>query len=80
MTADDADLSPDPLAAIAEERNELWARAHRAHVLEREAAALRAALAAREASLSWRMTAPLRRLGHRGSAPTPSDTSSASRS
>jgi hypothetical protein len=85
MTADTADRS---LAGIAEERNELWADAHRAKVLEHEAARLRALLAAREASLSWRMTAPLRRVtarlrprGRRQGrrTPTPNDTSSARR-
>ena len=80
MTAENPDRS---LAALADERNELWTRAHRVKVLEREAAELRRLLATREASLSWRLTAPLRRLGrarHAGPTPTPSDTSSASRS
>jgi hypothetical protein len=85
MTGDNADLS---IAAIAEERNELWAEAHRAKLLEHEAARLRALLVAREASLSWRMTAPLRRAtarlrprrpGQGRPTPTPSDTSSARR-
>jgi hypothetical protein len=89
MTAENADPPrPDAarsLAALAEERNELWVQAHRVKVLEREAAELRRLLAAREASLSWRLSAPLRRLRpvrarHEGPTPTPSDTSSASRS
>jgi hypothetical protein len=82
--ADNADGRADPdrsLAALAEERNELWTKAHRVKALERDAAELRRLLAAREASLSWRLTAPLRRRRRRqeGPTPTPSDTSSANR-
>src|SRR3954466_6239456 len=89
------DAAPRPRAdwAIvdaARERTELWAQALRAKALERQAADLRAQLAVRERSRAWRLTAPLRRLvtaaavrSRRGSqpspAPTPSDTSSASR-
>jgi hypothetical protein len=91
MTADNADISrANPtdrsLAALAEERNELWTQVHDLKIREHDAAELRRVLAARKASLSWRMTAPLRRLagrlrprrvGHDN--PTPSDTSSARR-
>jgi hypothetical protein len=74
----------------ARERTDLWAQALRAKALERQAAELRAQLAARERSRAWRLTAPFRRLATVGAArtrrraqaspvPTPSDTSSASR-
>jgi hypothetical protein len=81
MATENADRS---LATLAEERNELWVQAHRVKALERDAAELRGLLAAREASLSWRLTAPLRRLRangarHPGPTPTPNETSSASR-
>jgi hypothetical protein len=77
------------LADAARERSELWVQALRAKTLERQAADLRAQLAARERSSAWRLTAPLRRLAAVGArtrrgdqappVPTPSDTSSASR-
>jgi hypothetical protein len=83
-------MSPrTPLDEALEERNALWADAVRARALAREVEAARALLALREASRSWRVTAPLRRLGaslqplgpgRRGSRPTPSDRSSAKRS
>lgn len=76
MSAENHDRS---LAALAEERNELWAQAHRVKALERDAAELRRLLAAREASLSWRLTAPLRRRRARQDRPTPNETSSANR-
>jgi hypothetical protein len=89
MTAENADRTlaenaDRSLAALAEERNELWMQAHRVKALEREAAELRRRLAAREASLSWRLTAPLRRrprrAHHADATPIPRETSRASRS
>jgi hypothetical protein len=96
MTAGDHDRS-DPssapgdgesaVARLVAERNAAWVQAHRAKALERDAAELEALLQTRKASLSWRLTAPLRRalpaLGPRprgqDGTPTPSDTSSANR-
>ena len=81
-----ADETDPTLLAALEERNALWAQALHARALRREVDELRELLAAREASRSWRLTAPLRRVaaqirgGRRArSTPTPSDTSSASR-
>src|SRR5215213_6816518 len=76
-----------PLARLVAERNAAWVDAHRAKALQRDAAELEALLQTRKASLSWRLTAPLRRalpaLGPRrrdqDGTPTPSDTSSANR-
>ena len=94
MTAGDHDR-PDPataqdespLARLVAERNAAWEQAHRAKALQRDAAELEALLRTRKASLSWRLTAPLRRaipaLGPRprgqDPAPTPSDRSNANR-
>ena len=81
-----SDETDPTLLAALEERNALWAQALHARALRREVDELRELLAAREASRSWRLTAPLRRIAGqvRGarptrSTPTPSDTSSASR-
>jgi hypothetical protein len=76
-----------PLARLVAERNAAWVDAHRAKALERDAAELRALLQRRKASLSWRLTEPLRRavpaLGPRpqrqSDAPTPTDRSNANR-
>jgi hypothetical protein len=76
-----------PLARLVAERNAAWVQAHRARALERDAAELQVLLQRRKASLSWRLTAPLRQalpaLGPRpqsqSDTPTPSDTSSARR-
>ena len=94
MTAGDHDR-PDPppaqdespLGRLIAERNAAWVQAHRAKALQRDAAELGALLQTRKASLSWRLTAPLRRalpaLGPRprdqDGTPTPSDRSSANR-
>jgi hypothetical protein len=77
--ADDA-----ALAAILRERNDAWAAAQRAKALEGEVAHLREVLGHHEMSVSWRLTAPLRRVGRalrpkRAQPPTPADTSTASR-
>jgi len=83
----DPSAAPDdgesPLARLVAERNVAWVQAHRAKALERDAAELAALLQTRKASLSWRLTAPLRRalpaLGPQERTPTPSDRSSANR-
>ncbi len=78
------------IADAARERSDLWVQTLRAKALERQAADLRAQLAARERSRAWRLTAPFRRFatvaaararrgGQAPPVPTPSDTSSASR-
>jgi len=56
-----ADTSTDD--ALLRERNDAWAAAQRAKALEAEVAHLRQLLAQRELSVSWRLTAPLRRIG-----------------
>src|SRR4051812_35024794 len=45
----------------ARERADLWEQALRAKALERQAADLRAQLAARKRTRAWRLTAPFRR-------------------
>ena len=74
------DDGESPLARLVAERNAAWVDAHRAKALERDAAELAALLQTRKGSLSWRLTAPLRRalpaLGPQDRTPTPSDTSS----
>jgi hypothetical protein len=73
------------LAAVLRERNDAWAAAQRAQAVEDEVADLRQILTHHEMSVSWRLTAPLRRLGRalrpkRGAQPpTPADTSKVSR-
>lgn len=72
------------LAEVLRERNDAWAAAQRAKAVEDEVAHLRQILTHREMSVSWRSTAPLRRLGRalrpkRAQPPTPADTSKASR-
>jgi hypothetical protein len=58
--------TPDPaLAKALEERNALWAQAVHAKALERELQEGRELLQLRETSRSWRVTAPLRRVGER---------------
>ena len=52
---------PGRLADLAEERARLWADAHRARALAHERARLQALLDTRRRSISWRITAPLRR-------------------
>jgi hypothetical protein len=100
MTADrapqfeDHDAPPpradSAIVDAARERSDLWMQALHAKALARQAADLRAQLAARERSRAWRFTAPFRRLAtvvaartRRGAqapaVPTPSETSSASR-
>jgi hypothetical protein len=97
MTADDhhgsdpttaRDERESPMTRLVAERNAAWVEAHRAKALERDAAELAALVRARKASLSWRLTAPLRRAmpalgpkrpGQRRSPPTPSERSSARR-
>ena len=83
----DPSATPDdgesPLARLVAERNAAWVDAHRAKALERDAAELTALLQTRKTSLSWRLTARLRRalpaLGPQERTPTPSDRSSANR-
>lgn len=91
MTHDDRNApEPDPdepaasLAALARERNELWTEALRAKALAREAARLESLVQVRRRSISWRITAPLRRARRTPSADhddasTDRDTSNASR-
>ena len=73
------------LTALLRERNDAWAAAQRAKALECEVGHLRELLAHHEFSVSWRRTAPLRRVGRAlrpkrgGQPPTPTDTSNASR-
>ena len=93
MTHDDRN-APEPdadepaadasLAALARERNELWTEALRAKALAREAARLESLVQVRRRSISWRITAPLRRArrtpaARHDDAPTERDTSNASR-
>jgi hypothetical protein len=59
-TADDAALTE-----ALEERARLWAQAVHAKALERELQEGRELLHLRETSRSWRVTAPLRRVGER---------------
>jgi hypothetical protein len=59
-TGDDGVPSP---ADLARERADLWMDAHRARALAHERARLEALLETRRRSISWRMTAPLRRAG-----------------
>ena len=70
------------VADLAEERARLWADAHRARALAHERVRLQALLDMRQSSVSWRVTAPLRRAAaavrHRRG-PTDRDTSNASR-
>jgi len=49
-------------AETPDERARLWSQAHRAAALEQEARELRVYIAGMEGSLSWRVTAPLRRV------------------
>jgi hypothetical protein len=78
--SDDADL-----ATLLRERNDAWAAAQRAQALECEVAHLREVLTHHETSVSWRLTAPIRRIGRAlrvrapGQDPTPTDRSNASR-
>ena len=58
-----ADTSTDD--ALLRERNDAWAAAQRAKALEAEVAQLRQLLTHRELSVSWRLTAPLRRVGRK---------------
>jgi hypothetical protein len=76
------------LAALLHQRNDAWAAAQRTNALECEVARLREVLTHHEMSVSWRVTAPLRRVGRAlrprraaqpGSSPTPTDTSKARR-
>jgi len=48
------------LAAALEERNRLWEDAHRARAAERELAHTRRMVEGMQASVSWRVTTPLR--------------------
>ncbi len=62
-----ADVMPETTSddtTLLRERNDAWAAAQRAKALEGEVAELREVLSHREQSVSWRVTAPLRRLGH----------------
>jgi hypothetical protein len=67
MTTEDnpEERTDDAVAAsaadLARERADLWMEAHRARALAHERARLQALLDSRRRSLSWRMTAPLRR-------------------
>ena len=73
---------PDPIADLAEERARLWADALRSRALVHERARLQALLDMRRSSISWRLTAPLRRAGaalRPGRQPTDRDRSNASR-
>ena len=73
---------PGSLADLAEERARLWADAHRARALAHERARLEALLATRRRSISWRITAPLRRAAavvRPARQPTDRDRSNASR-
>jgi hypothetical protein len=58
-----AETLPSDDAALLRERNDAWAAAQRAKALECEVAQLREVVAHHELSVSWRLTAPLRRLG-----------------
>jgi hypothetical protein len=48
------------LAEAIEERNRLWADAHRTRALEHDLAHVRGMLDSMQRSASWRLTAPLR--------------------
>jgi hypothetical protein len=58
-----AETPPRDDATLLRERNDAWAAAQRAKALECEVAQLREVLAHHELSVSWRLTAPLRRVG-----------------
>ena len=80
----DAPANDAALAALLRERNDAWAAAQHAKALECEVAHLREVLTHHETSVSWRLTAPLRRVGRAlrpraAQPPTPTDTSNASR-
>ena len=85
MNQSHAMADDEALQTLLRERNDAWGDAQRAKALECEVAQLREVLAHHEQSVSWRLTAPLRRAGRalrpkRGAQPpTPTDTSNASR-
>jgi hypothetical protein len=85
--ADTRPPADDDLATLLRERNDAWFAAQRAKSLECEVAHLREVLTHHETSVSWRLTAPIRRVGRalrprraaQPEPPTPTDTSNASR-